>query len=116
MHDVFLSNGYDLDKIRRALSKTEKSRRIKEKKVGEHKAFLPYIQGVTDRIAKHLKKKSIDYVFSPLNNIRKLLKTVKDPIDPSLKKGVYMIPCECGKVYIGETGRLISLFGLIEKG
>ena len=54
------------------------------------------------------KKKSIDSVFSPLNSIRKLLKIVKDPIDPSLKKGVYMIPCECGKAYIGETGRSIK--------
>ena len=108
LHNMFLSNGYDPNQIRRAFSKTEKSRHLKEKKVGDHKAFLPYIQGVMDMIAKHLKKKSIDSVFSPLNNIRKLLKTVKDPTDPSLKKGVYMIPCECGKAYIGETGRSIK--------
>ena len=38
---------------------------------------------------------------------RKLLKSVKDPIDPSLKKVVYMIPCECGKAYISETRRSI---------
>ena len=71
--------------------------------MGEHKAFLPYIQGVTDKIAKHLRKKSIESVFSPLNSIRKILKSVKDPIDPSLKKGVYIILCKCGKAYIGET-------------
>ena len=46
-------------------------------------------------------------MFSPPNNIRKLLRSVKDPIDPSLKKGVYLIPCECGKTYIGETERSI---------
>ena len=86
---------------------TKTPRHLKEKKVGQHKAFLPYIQGVTDKIAKHLKKKSIDYVFSPLNNIKKILKSVKDSIDPALKKGVYMIPCECGKAYIGETTRSI---------
>ena len=74
LHDVFLSNGYHAHQMRRAFAKTEKPRHLKEKKVGEHKAFLPYIQGVTDKIAKHLKKKSIDSVFSPLNNIRKLLK------------------------------------------
>ena len=43
----------------------------------------------------------------PLKNIKKLLKSVKDRIDPTLKKGVYMIPCECGKAYIGKTGRSI---------
>ena len=65
---------------------TETPRHLKEKKVGQHKAFLPYIQVVTEKIAKHLTKKCIDYVFSPLNNIKKLLKLVKDPIDPALKK------------------------------
>ena len=93
--------------MRRAFAKTKKPRHLKEKKVGEHKAFLPYIQGVTDKIAKHLKKKIIDSVFSPLNNIRKLLKWVKDPIDPALKKVVYMILCGCWKACIGETGRSI---------
>ena len=43
-------------------------------------------------------------MFSPSNNIKNILKSVKDSIDPSLKKGVYLIPCECGKTYIDETG------------
>ena len=30
----------------------------------------------------------------------------KDTVDPVKQDGVvYKIPCECGKVYIGETGR-----------
>ena len=52
--------------------------------MGDHKAFLPYIQGVTDKIAKHVKNKNIDFVFSPPNNIRNILRSVKDPIDPGL--------------------------------
>jgi len=113
LRNVFLSNGYNLTQINKALERATKTQEnkpkasSKEKKVGEHKAFLPYIQGTTDKIAKHLKKKNIDSVFSPPNNIRKLLRSVKDPVDPSLKKGVYLIPCECGKAYIGETGRSI---------
>ena len=86
LHDVFLSNGYEAHQMRRAFAKTKKPRHLKEKKVGEHKAFLPHIQGVTHKIAKHLKKKSIDSLFSPLNNIRKLLKSVRDPIDLALKR------------------------------
>ena len=31
--------------------------------------------------------------------------THQDKPDPSNRVGVYRIPCECGKVYIGETGR-----------
>ena len=29
----------------------------------------------------------------------------KDNVNKSHKPGVYCIPCECGLVYIGETGR-----------
>ena len=30
----------------------------------------------------------------------------KEAVDPAKQNGVtYRIPCECGKVYIGETGR-----------
>ena len=46
-------------------------------------------------------------MFLPLNNIIKLMKSVRDLIDPTLKKGVFMIPCECEKAYIGEMGRSI---------
>ena len=110
MRNVFLSNGYNLTQINKALDRTMKTQEnrpkdaSKQRKVGEHKAFLPYIQGTTDKIAKHIKKKNIDSIFSPPNNIRNLFRYVKDPIEPSLKKGVYLIPCECGKAYIGETG------------
>ena len=34
-----------------------------------------------------------------------LFHTHKDKPDPSNRAGVYRIHCECGKVYIGETGR-----------
>ncbi len=34
--------------------------------------------------------------------------THNDSVDESQKPGVYRIPCECGLVYIGETGRNLS--------
>ena len=40
------------------------------------------------------------------NTLRSHLVRPKDPLDPSQQDGVvYKIPCERGKVYIGETGR-----------
>jgi hypothetical protein len=36
-----------------------------------------------------------------------LLRTAKDDLGLKIP-GVYRIPCECGKVYIGETGRSIE--------
>ena len=34
----------------------------------------------------------------------KSLISVKDPIDPSDRRGVYLIPCSYDKPYIGKTG------------
>ena len=43
--------------------------------------------------------------FSPINTIGRTIDLIEYPIDPGLHKGVYTIPCSCGKVYIGEMGR-----------
>ena len=38
-----------------------------------------------------------------------MLDNAKDPIDPTMRKGGYLIPCSCGKVYIGESGRSVKV-------
>ena len=46
------------------------------------------------------------YVFKSETMLRSQLVRPKDAVDPAKQDGVvYRIPCECGKVYIGETGR-----------
>ena len=47
----------------------------------------------------------IQVYHSAPNKLQGLLHTHKDKPDPSNRAGVYRIPCECGKVYIGETGQ-----------
>ena len=69
------------------------------------KVNLPYILGTTDKISHILKNNGIVTTFKPLNTIRNCLNPVKDKIDPKCHKGVYLIPCSCGKPYVGETGR-----------
>ena len=39
--------------------------------------------------------------------MRGILDHAKDQADPKNNKGVYSIPCGCGKVYIGEIGHSI---------
>lgn len=72
------------------------------------RVFLPYIQGVTDKIAKILKKKNIITQFSALGTIRQKMRSIKDNINRQHLKGVYKIDCSCGKSYIGETGRSLQ--------
>ena len=64
--------------------------------------------GITDKIAKILKKKNIITRFSAPSTIRQSLTSVKDDIDNHQLKGVYKIECSCGKSYIGETGRSLQ--------
>jgi hypothetical protein len=67
------------------------------------KAYLPYINGVTYKISKVLKRKEITTSFKPLITIRQRIRSVKDPTDERQGKGIYKISCSRGKCYIGET-------------
>jgi hypothetical protein len=103
---VFKNNGYKKHQVLKAFQNATKTPRNKEQTNNDmSKVYLPYIQGTTDKLARILKKKNIGATFKPLNTIRNSLRSVKDSIDPIEHKGVYMIPCSCGKQYIGETGR-----------
>ena len=69
------------------------------------KIFLPYIKGATNKLAKTLKINNFKVIFTPPNTIRKMVDSLKDPIDPGAYKGVYSISCSCEKEYIDEIGR-----------
>jgi len=64
-----------------------------------------YIKG-TDRIGRILKKHNIQTVFKPPKKIGQILKNFKDQRPPLNSARVYKIPCSCGKVYIGKTGKI----------
>ena len=52
---------------------------------------------------------NIRTVFKTTLTLRRCLTKVKTPTDPINTKGVvYKIPCECTKVYVGETGRTVK--------
>ncbi|XP_024882522.1 uncharacterized protein LOC112461499 [Temnothorax curvispinosus] len=71
-------------------------------------AFLPYLQGTTERISRILRRHNIKVISKPQRKIFQLLPNPKDQRPRLETPGVYKIPCSCGKVYIGETGRKIS--------
>jgi len=70
-------------------------------------AYLPYIKGLSDNLAKILMRAYIKIIFLPLNKLENMFISVKDHLEPLQYKGVYKIMCECGTCYIGEIGRSI---------
>ena len=71
------------------------------------RAVLPYVSTISGKISRVLKRFNIDTTHRPMTNLRDRLVRAKDPVG-LMTPGVYKIPCECGEVYVGETGRTIS--------
>ena len=57
----------------------------------------------------HRQQQGVRTVFKSDRTLRSHLVRPKDALEPTKQDGVvYKIPCECGKVYIGETGRTMQ--------
>ena len=69
-------------------------------------AVLPYVKGLSEQLRRCLQQQGVRAVFKSETTLRSPLARPKDAVDPAEQDGVvYRITCECGKVYIGETGR-----------
>ena len=71
---------------------------------------VPYVQGVSERIRRVMKKHGIETAFKPYQTLRNILVHPKDKLEDGKKCGiVYQVPClNCKKVYIGESGRTLN--------
>ncbi|XP_066019723.1 uncharacterized protein [Pocillopora verrucosa] len=69
-------------------------------------AVLPYVKGLSEQLRRCLQQQGVRAVFKLETTLRSQLVRPKDAVDPDKRDGVVSrIPCQCGKVYIGETGR-----------
>ncbi|XP_033111406.1 uncharacterized protein LOC117112433 [Anneissia japonica] len=66
---------------------------------------LPYLGQLSHRIQRILLQADVKVFHSAPNKLSRTLQTHKDKPPAQSQPGVYRIPCKCGKVYIGETGR-----------
>jgi hypothetical protein len=70
--------------------------------------FLPFVGTIFNRISRVLARNSIKSVGLPYMKLSSLFRPVKD--HRGLKTpNVYNIPCECGRVYIGQMGRSVDI-------
>lgn len=105
-----------IDKVLKENNYSAKMRKWKQKppsknnvdRKSEKRAFLPYSKNVSDKIRRILSKYGVRTIFRPPKKVRALLRSPKDQI-PLSSPGVYLVPCSCGKSYIGETKRSISV-------
>ena len=71
---------------------------------------LPYVKGLAERIQKICSPYDIRTVFTSGSTLRRYLFHVKPPMEFNMTKNcVYSIPCSCGKIYKGETGRPLKV-------
>ena len=101
-----VSHGYPLSFLQK-ITKTRKPSSSAEPTI-EYKsiAILPYIKSLSEQLLRYLQQQGIRAVFKSGTTLRSHLVRPKDAVEPSKQDGVvYGIPCECGKVYIGETER-----------
>ncbi|KAJ4435750.1 hypothetical protein ANN_18368 [Periplaneta americana] len=75
----------------------------KEQEGTKGMAYIPCYGPISGKISRLLRKHEIKTIHKPPTKIQNLLRPVKD--DLGLRTpGVYKIPCECGKCYIGQMG------------
>ncbi|XP_063960183.1 uncharacterized protein LOC135155215 [Lytechinus pictus] len=66
---------------------------------------LPYIGKTSHRLQRILHSANILVRHQSSRKLHSILHSYKDKHPSNKQPGVYKIPCDCGKVYIGETGR-----------
>ena len=68
-----------------------------------------HIKGVSEVLRRCLQQHGVRTVFKSDTTLRSHLVRPKDTLEPTKQDGVVCkIPCYCGKVYIGETGRAMQ--------
>ena len=102
---VLVANGYPPSFLQK-VTKTRNPTPERETAEFKYTAVLPYIKGVSEPLHRHLQQQGIRTVIKSDTTLRSQLVRPKDPADPNVQDGVvFKIPCTCGRVYIGETGR-----------
>jgi len=103
---VFKENGYSHQQIGRAMKPVTRTAKTDDKPTST--AYISYTQTTFGHLSRMLTKHNIKSVALPPRKIFSHLPPVKDALGLRTP-GIYSIPCECGRVYIGQSGRSVQL-------
>jgi len=106
---VFKDNGYNPQQIRRAMKLATWTAKTNDKPTST--AQIPYTQTTYDRLNRMLAKQNIRSVTLSPRKKSSYFPPVKDAMGLRTSDVYrYSIPCECGRVYIGQSARSIQLW------
>ena len=70
---------------------------------------LPYIKGLSETLQRTCQPLNMRIANKATDTLRSILPKVKTHLDSYQKTDIiYQIPCSCGEVFIGETGKTIN--------
>ncbi|XP_066916006.1 uncharacterized protein [Clytia hemisphaerica] len=109
----FVENGYDRNTLTRIANDYDRTRNQTTDNRNDPEQLrivkLPWIPGLSPKLRKSFRNAGYRTVFKSGSNLKTLLTSKnKSRLPPNSHPGVYMIECECGKRYVGETGLKIS--------
>jgi predicted GIY-YIG superfamily endonuclease len=89
-------------------SKGSSHQKNEEKPLGS--MYIPYVKGVSEKFKRIGNQYNIRTVFKTKHTLRSsLVRTRPKRYLQQMAHCVYSIPCECGRRYNGETGRLLAV-------
>ena len=89
----------------------KQQQRNKERPRAKGSVVIPYVQGISEHMARLFQSKGIRTHYKPINSLRRHLVAPKDKIPMEKRCGtVYKIPCEdCPATYVGESERALKI-------
>jgi hypothetical protein len=73
--------------------------------------FIPYVKGISEKF-KHIGNRyNIKTIFKTRHTLKSLLmRTGLERSPQQMTHSICSIPCECGRSYVGETGRPLGMW------
>ena len=107
LKSVAINRGYCPSIIDKAKLKLMSHKHKPKEPSNSNICILPYFPKLTTSISNILNQHSIHVVFRPFNKLN--FTQLKDKIPVINRWGIYSIPCDCGRNYIGQTRRSLLI-------
>jgi hypothetical protein len=71
--------------------------------------YIPYVKGVSEKLKRIGNRYNMRTIFRTKHTLRSSLRKTRPERDPQQTAVCLQNPCECGRSYIGETGRPLAV-------